>query len=140
MSPLDVNLLTGIVESDHVLFVLDRLGLRRRPTVPLPLTQPLCHRFDGVAAVSFDLHCRVALVNGRLNRSVGCVELCSLVGLWSTQFLTHVMWTPLSPIDTHTGTSTDSSVVEAAAVAVDSRSGVRSGSRAACPRVGGRGG
>jgi hypothetical protein len=43
--PLDVNLLTGIVESDHVLFVLDRLGLRRRPTVPLPLTQPLCHRW-----------------------------------------------------------------------------------------------
>ena len=49
---------------------------------------------------------------------------------------TDSLWTPLSPIDTHTGTSSDSSVVEAAAVAVDGRSGVRSGPRAACPRVG----
>ena len=41
--PLDVDLLTGIVESDDVLFVLDWRRLRRHPTVPLPLAQPLCH-------------------------------------------------------------------------------------------------
>ena len=35
--PLDVDLLTGIVESDDVLFVLDWRRLRRHPTVPLPL-------------------------------------------------------------------------------------------------------